>query len=110
MSDKLLTLKEASACLHLTEKQVRRLVSEGKIPAYQIGGMYLRFKEENIFLLRNRYGSSGKTEKEKTRNENRLYLSRLPSGIRDFFYFNDFYLMAGALIMLLIYIILRSIN
>ena len=52
MSDKLLTLKEAAECLRLSEKEIRDLVSEGKIPAYHVGGMYLRFKEENIFSLR----------------------------------------------------------
>jgi excisionase family DNA binding protein len=110
MSDKLLTLKEAAECLRLTEKQVRKLVSEGKIPAYQIGGMYLRFKEENVFAVRGRYGGGIKADNKKTQPVDKVTRNQVKSGIRDFFYFNDFYILSGALILLLIYIILRSIN
>jgi excisionase family DNA binding protein len=110
MSDKLLTLKEAACCLRLTEKQVRRLVREGKIPAYQIGGMYLRFEEDNIFALRGKYGGSIKNDERKRNTENKSYAGPLFLRIKDFFYFNDFYLIAGVSIVFLIYIILRSVH
>jgi excisionase family DNA binding protein len=110
MSDKLLTLKEAADCLRLTEKQLRKLVGEGKIPAYQIGGMYLRFEEDSIFSLRGKYGGCIKQEEKKSKIEDKGYQGPLLSGIKDFFYFNDFYLFAGCLIVFLIYIILRSMH
>jgi excisionase family DNA binding protein len=110
MSDKLLTLKEAADCLRLTEKQVRKLVGEGKIPAYHIGGMYLRFEEDNIFSLRGRYGGSIKQEDKKMNIKDKTCQWPVLSGVKDFFYFNDFYLFAVGLIVFLIYIILRSMH
>ncbi|TRZ48160.1 MAG: DNA-binding protein [Dehalococcoidia bacterium] len=110
MSDKLLTLKEAAECLHITEKQVRRLVSEDKIPAYQIGGMYLRFKEENIFLLRAKFGGKPMHENIERHGKASDSKNSLVSGVRDFLYFNDFYIIAAVLIIFLIYIILKVIR
>jgi excisionase family DNA binding protein len=114
MSDKLLTLKEAAECLRLTESQVRKLVSAGKIPAYHVGGMYLRFKEENIFLLRSEFG--GNPACENVKKHGRKYDSvygagnSFLSGLLDFLYFNDFYIISAALIIFLIYIILKVIR
>lgn len=109
MSDKLLTLKEAAQCLRLSEKVVRDLVSDGKIPAYHVGGMYLRFKEENIFDLKGKYGGRLPIYPEGKPNE-QAHAGTFLSGIRDFLYFNDFYLISAALIVFLIYIILKSIG
>jgi excisionase family DNA binding protein len=110
MSDKLLTLKEAAECLRLKEDQVRKLVHEGIIPAYQIGGMYLRFKEENVFALRSKFG--GKPVYESFKKSRKISEIKSPfiSGVRDFLYFNDFYIIAGMLIVFLVYIILRVIR
>jgi excisionase family DNA binding protein len=110
MSDKLLTLKEAAECLRLKEDQVRKLVHEGTIPAYQIGGMYLRFKEENIFALRSKFG--GKPVQAGPKKSDKMSEIKNPfiAGMRDFLYFNDFYIIAGMLIIFLVYIILKVIR
>jgi excisionase family DNA binding protein len=110
VSEKLLTLKEAAECLHLEEKDVRRLVNEGKISAYHICGMYLRFKEENIFSVRGKYGGKLTHKHKEGKNQSQVSLNPAISGIRDFFYFNDFYIIAGILVVFLIYIILKSIH
>jgi excisionase family DNA binding protein len=110
MQDKLLTLKETAECLRLTEEQVRRLVNEGKIPAYQIGGMYLRFKEETVFSLRAKLGGRILHERIKRHDRPAGLKDSFVSGIRDFLYFNDFYIIAAALIIFLIYIILKVIH
>ena len=110
MSDKLLTLKEAAECLHLTEKQVRRLVTEGKIPAYQIGGMYLRFKEEHIFSLRAKFGGKQAHGDTESHGAASSFKNPFLSSARDFLYFNDFYIFAAVLIIFLIYTILKVIR
>ena len=46
--DKLLTIREAAEVLGVTEQEIIDLADEGKIPAYKIGGVYLRFKSEHI--------------------------------------------------------------
>jgi len=110
MSDKLLTLKEAAECLRLSEKEVRNLTSKGKIPAYHVGGIYLRFKEENIFSLRGKYGGCVRIDIKKNKYKEQGHSDTFLSGIRDFFYFNDFYLISVATITFLIYVILKSIG
>jgi len=42
-----LTVKETAGALRLCEKQVRRLISRGALPAYQFGTA-LRIKREDI--------------------------------------------------------------
>ncbi|MGH6736743.1 MAG: helix-turn-helix domain-containing protein [Methyloceanibacter sp.] len=41
------TVKETAGCLRLYEKQVRRLISRGELPAYRFGTA-LRIKREDI--------------------------------------------------------------
>lgn len=111
MVEKLLTLTEAAERLGLSEEEVRRLVEKGEIPAYQIGGMYLRFKEEQILSLRPRYMRNGEAPEavnnaERPQRLNDTFLSRL----NDFFYFNDFYIFSSVVIFFLLYLIANSIK
>lgn len=109
----LLNLKETADLLGLTEEEVRYFVSQGKIPAYKIGGEFLRFKKDQIEALRGRIKilrhqsvpiekiiPSDEAEK-KTRYS-------VWDRIRDFLYFNDFYILAAILIALLVYVILNK--
>ena len=41
------TVKETARCLRLCEKQVRRLISRGELPAYRFGAA-LRIKRQDI--------------------------------------------------------------
>ncbi|ODW58666.1 DNA-binding protein [Vibrio parahaemolyticus] len=43
MKDQILTLKEVAAYLKLAEKTAYRLVSEGRLPGFKVGGSW-RFK------------------------------------------------------------------
>jgi excisionase family DNA binding protein len=47
MSDEILTLKEVAEYLKLAEKTAYRLVLEGKLPGFKVGGSW-RFKQEDI--------------------------------------------------------------
>lgn len=47
MTDQILTLKEVAAYLKLAEKTAYRLVSEGKLPGFKVGGAW-RFKREDL--------------------------------------------------------------
>ncbi|EIT7137688.1 helix-turn-helix domain-containing protein [Vibrio parahaemolyticus] len=47
MNDQILTLKEVAAYLKLAEKTAYRLVSEGKLPGFKVGGSW-RFKMEDL--------------------------------------------------------------
>ena len=46
--EKLLTIREVSLYLGISEKEVIELAESQTIPAYRVGGVYLRFKRQQI--------------------------------------------------------------
>lgn len=99
--DKLLTVRDVSLLLGITEKEVVDLAESGQIPAYKVGGVYLRFKKEQIQQFKN----SGKAQSAKTYTPNEY---KFKDKLSDFFYFNDFYILAGLIIAFLLFIIYRG--
>jgi len=96
--DKLLTVRDVAKELGITEQEVVDLAEEGKIPAYKIGGEYLRFKVENIQEAKRRI----------PRPVQKKAKGGLAERVRDFFYFNDFYILALLIIILMLIIIFRT--
>jgi excisionase family DNA binding protein len=47
MTDQIFTIKEVAAYLKLTEKTAYRLVGEGKLPGFKVGGSW-RFKLDDL--------------------------------------------------------------
>jgi excisionase family DNA binding protein len=92
---KLLTIREVAEQLGITEQEVIDLAKEGKIPAYNIGGVYLRFKPEHIQEAKAKFSKPIQDKKGTG------WLERL----QDFFYFNDFYILAFLIIILMLLII-----
>jgi len=50
MTDEILTLKEVAKYLKLAEKTAYRLVAEGKLPGFKVGGSW-RFRKDEIEKL-----------------------------------------------------------
>lgn len=117
MPEKLLTLKELSDHLNISEDEIRKLVDMGVIPAYSIGGSFLRFRKEQMDIIRNEILAkkipviSTKQFIPKTKNmkneEPEEVRERFGEKILDFVYFNDFYIISLACIAFLLYIILK---
>jgi len=100
--EKLLTVRDVALTLEISEKDVLDLAESGKIPAYKVGGVYLRFKKEQVDEYKKTLaGPHHKSAKKATASP--------LDGIRDFFYFNDFYIFAAAAIILLAFLIYRGI-
>jgi excisionase family DNA binding protein len=99
--EKLLTVRDVSIILGISEKEVVDLAESGAMPAYKIGGVYLRFKKEQIQEFRKK----SKSVLSKVHTEHKYTIK---DRISDFFYFNDFYLLALLIIFLLLFIILRG--
>lgn len=100
--EKLLTIRDVSLILGISEKEVIDLAESGKIPAYKVGGVYLRFKREQIEAFR---------KKLKPVEQKRTEVSQRPSlteRLSDFFYFNDFYILSVLIILLILFIIFRG--
>ena len=96
MVEKLLTVREASSVLGLSEKDIIDLVKEGKIPAYRIAGEFLRFREDQIKKIKPQFKPS--TEKS---------VSNSKESLSDFFYYNDFYIASVVIIAIIIFFIIR---
>jgi len=131
MPEKLLTIAEVAEYLKVSEEEVKRLVDIGEIPAYRIGDTFLRFRKEQIDAVREEvleieekepdhakpvldatghpthpYTDMEKDTKRKIPTT-RQYDYTFTERVKDFFYFNDFYIASFAVIGLLMYLIFK---
>ena len=99
--EKLLTVRDVASSLGISEREVVELAETGALPAYKVGGVYLRFKKEQVqdFKSRTRPHSS----KPKVSGE-----YPLRDRLGDFLYFNDFYIFSAAVIIFLLIVISRG--
>ena len=102
MTERLITVRDVSLILGVSEKEVLDLAEEGKIPAYKIGGVYLRFKPEQIEEFRRRTATAP-SPKDSAQQQRCL-----KDSISDFLYFNDFYLISILIILVILFIIFRG--
>jgi excisionase family DNA binding protein len=98
MMKRFLTSKEAADYLGIAENELADLSKTHQITAYKIGGIYTRFNVDDIEIYR---------RKGITKN-NKSYNSNAADYIRDFFYFNDFYIYSGIIIAVMLYYILKK--
>jgi excisionase family DNA binding protein len=96
MTSKLLTIREVANILNLTEKEVVDLAQSGEIPAYKVGGVYLRFKKEQLDHVRHKI----KPNQSLVSIEGTAF-----ERAKDFIYHNDFYIASLVIIFLLLYFI-----
>ncbi|HAJ56908.1 MAG TPA: hypothetical protein DCL35_03955 [Candidatus Omnitrophica bacterium] len=96
MSSKLLTIREVATLLNVTEKEVVDLAQSGDIPAYKVGGLYLRFKKEQLDNVKHKI----KPNQSLVSIEGTVF-----ERTKDFIYHNDFYIASLAIIFFLLYLI-----
>ena len=118
----MLSLEEAANSLNLNPGELEILVKSGKIEAYKIAGVYLRFKRDDIFAFKDNLTQEdtkpGKksVQKKPVRklvresmldNELSLKNASLLERIQDFWYFNNFYIVSLGIMLVLIRVILK---
>ena len=91
-----ITVRETAQILGISEKKVMDFVQEHKLEAYRIANQFLRLKKTEVLNLRN----AGTVT-----NEMVQFTYTAPDRLRDFFYFNDFYILSGMIIVTLLCII-----
>lgn len=99
MKEKLLTTREAANILEISEKDVIELTQVNKLPVFKVAGEYLRFKKDDLLVLKRTIQESFNVQKENV---------SLFSRLRDFFYFNDFYIFSSVIIVFLLWIIVKG--
>jgi excisionase family DNA binding protein len=91
-----ISVRETSQILSINEKKVMDLIEEGELQAYRIADKFLRLKRADVLKLRN----DGNVDKQHHQ------IPYTPAErVSDFFYYNNFYLVSTALILVLLYII-----
>ena len=96
MSSQYITVRETAQILTVSEKKVMDLIESGSLQAYKIADQFLRLKRNEVVNIL----STGQVVSD---NAAHSYTPR--ERVRDFFYFNDFYLIALVIIGVLLYII-----
>lgn len=98
MTSKLLTIREVANYFNITEKEVIDLAECGAIPAYKVGGVYLRFKKEQLDQVRHKVKP----------NQSLISIEGThPERLRDFVYHYDFYILSLIVVFFLLYFIVR---
>ena len=98
MMKRFLTLKEAAGYLGIAENELEDLSKTHQITAYKIGGIYTRFKVDDLEAYRRKGVTRG----------SKNYANSSIDRIRDFFYFNDFYIYSFIIIAAMLYFILKK--
>ena len=131
MPEKLLNIREVAEYLKISEEEVKRLVDQGEIPAYRIGDSFLRFRKEQLDAIKSEISEIEEhvtapsapaavkasaahpyTDLERDAKRHtpmaRQYDYTPAEKLKDFFYYNDFYILSFAVICVLMYFIFRS--
>jgi excisionase family DNA binding protein len=103
MAERLLTVRDVSLFLSISEKEVMDLVDNKQLEAYRVGGVYIRFKQEQITQFRKSFKPSVSKHRAAI-----LHKYSLKNKISDFFYYNDFYILSILLIGLIVVVIFQG--
>lgn len=96
MGSQYITVRETAQLLGVSEKKVTDLIEGGQLQAYKIADQFLRLKRSEVMQIR----TSGQVV-----SENVKYEYTPAERLKDFFYFNDFYIFSALVIAVLLYII-----
>ncbi|MBN3041089.1 MAG: helix-turn-helix domain-containing protein [Candidatus Omnitrophica bacterium] len=99
MKEKLFTTREASHFLGISEKEIIELANANLMAHFKLGGEFLRFKQDDLIrikpVIKKKYNLPDKRRHH-------------PEALREFFYFNDFYLVSGIIILALLWFIIKD--
>jgi len=114
MPEKLLTIEEVSALMGISEEELTRLVEKGELPAYKVGGRFLRFRKEQVEAIQNEIEAkkSGKApnippKAHLKRDHDAAYEQSPMDALSDFFYFNDFYIISAIISIIILLVIFK---
>lgn len=91
-----ISVRETAQLLGISEKKVMDLIESHKLQAYRIADKFLRLKKNEVLSIRN----TGEVVREHFEHP---YTQQ--ERLKDFFYYNDFYILSFFIIFSLLYII-----
>ncbi len=91
-----ISVRETAQILLISEKKVMDMIEGGELQAYRIANKFLRLKKTDVLNLKN----SGDITQEN------MHFTYTPAErLKDFFYYNDFYILSFFIIIGLLYVI-----
>jgi len=91
------TVREAAQILGIPDGKLMALIEDKKLTAYRIADQYLRLKRTDIMSLRDSGNIAAETIIFPYTSRERL---------RDFFFYNDFYIVSAVIIIILVAIVI----
>lgn len=113
VEDNFISLNEASEILELSDKEVAKLIQEQKLTAFQLGNEVIRLKKDQVWELESQKRISAElfpVDRAQHQNVPVNVKGTVADHVKDFFYFNDFYILSFVVITALLYLILSSNN
>ncbi len=111
LKEQYLNIREASELLEISEDELRDMVDQQQIPAHNIAGVFLRLKKKDIENLKNKWRIQRELFPEPEpyfAHHNVVKTATVFDKVRDFWYFNDFYVLCSVLIVALLYFIISN--
>ena len=104
-------VEEACRILETTDEEIQQLVRQGKLHAFKIGERYLRFRKDQVSEIKAKWRIN--RELFPARGSERAHIlvvdkPGLSERVKDFLYFNDFYIISISVIAALLCLILSS--
>lgn len=97
MRTRLLTVREVAKIIGISESEVIDLAQRGEIPYLKIADEFLRFRLEEVEKVKDKLVKQYKVDSNSV-----SYADK----VKDFFYFNDFYIVSTLIIIILLFIII----
>jgi len=101
MKEKLLSTREVSTILGIPENEVIKLAEKNLIPHFRVAGEFLRFKKDDALKIKS-------AVRKKYNLPDKRYGPRIET-IKEFLYFNDFYIVSMIIIFILMWVIVKDI-
>lgn len=92
--DKMWTTTEVARYLHVTDRDVEHLVTEGRLTGYKVGGKFLRFRPDQVQALKGVVAARAQDDPSAP-----SVAEPLRTRVREFFYCYDLYLLSAALLV-----------
>ncbi len=94
-----ISVRETAQLLGISERKVMDMIEANELQAYKIANQFLRLKRKEVLALQ----ESGSVENETVQHP---YTAR--ERLKDFVYYNDFYLVSGVIIVILVYVVMSA--
>ncbi len=106
-----INVHEASEFLDVTEDELWELVHKHQVPTHQIAGAFLRFKKEDIEQVKIKWRIERELFPKRSTSfphQSTVHNASFMGKLADAWYFNDFYILCSALVIVLLYFIISS--